>query len=250
MKYTEENLKYLRGEVFSAGYNLQLDNNLLYSRIEWIKRLLSGKSVLHIGCCDHLPLIEKKIYEGKWLHGILDDICSNVIGIDVNQEAVDFINKRKLSKNEVHCLDISDKSFAERMPKSVFDFVLLGEILEHVDNPVDFLFKMKTNLDEYGFKGKYLITVPNAFCFQTNLYLKGIECVNSDHKYWFTPYTLAKVLVEANITPEELLFASYGLGGNGRNRFQNKIFSRLERFRKRPSSYKSYRGETLIIIGV
>ncbi|GHV66146.1 hypothetical protein AGMMS49928_00110 [Spirochaetia bacterium] len=32
------------------------------------------------------------------------------------------------------------------------------------------------------------------------------ENINSDHRYWFSPYTIAKVCVEARIYPEELLF--------------------------------------------
>lgn len=250
MKFTDEDYKYLNGEKFSSGYNFVLQNNPLYDRILLLKQLLSGKSVLHIGCCDHLPLIDEKIKKNKWLQKILDDSCRYVTGVDINKEAVDYINEHKLSKNPVYCADITDKSFSKIVPKDNFDFVLLGEILEHVDNPVDFLKCMKRRMDEYGFEGRYIITVPNAFCLQKGIYRKGTEFVNSDHKFWFTPYTLAKVLTDAGIKPQELYFANNGRGGNGKNRIEQMFFVNLERLRRKPSSCKSFRGGILVIIGM
>ena len=90
---------------------------------------------------------------------------------------------------------------------------------------------MRTVLNEYGFMGKYIITVPNAFCFlKTSVYQEGIEFINSDHRYWFTPYTIAKIMIEAKIVPEELFFANYVRMGN-------------------EDIEKSYQGDQIVIMG-
>lgn len=42
-----------------------------------------------------------------------------------------------------------------------------------------------------------IVTAPNAIRWEKFKNLrKGIECINSDHRYWFTPYTLAKIVLE------------------------------------------------------
>jgi hypothetical protein len=34
------------------------------------------------------------------------------------------------------------------------------------------------------------------------------EVINSDHRYWFTPYTISKILVSAGYTPEKIIFSN------------------------------------------
>lgn len=251
MKLSATDYEYLKGEKFSDLYGLKLDDNLLYSRLEQIIRIVSGKSVLHIGCCDHVPLIEKKIQQERWLHGLLDKNCRDVLGIDINQEAVDFVNAKKLAKEAVYCADVTAADFCEKVPKKNLDYVFLGEIVEHLDNPVLFLSALKRNMERYGFQGKYIITVPNAMSLLRRQRYQGggMERVNSDHRFWFTPYTISKVMVQSDICPEEILFSSNGRGGNGSIKLTNRFFALLERIRKRPSKYKSYRGDSMIIIG-
>lgn len=248
MKISNECYQYLSGEKFSSGYYMPLENNPLYSRLETIMMLVKGTSVLHVGCCDHLPLIRQKIEQHTWLHGLLEEECKDVIGIDINREAIDFINKNNLCKNEVYCADITSQDFVEVLPKKEIEVVLLGEIVEHLDNPVCFLQRTRENLQQYGFRGKYVITVPNAYCILRRPYAeRGYEGINSDHRYWFTPYTICKILVQAGLYPEELQFVSYGLGGNGANIFTETLFAIMEKARKRPSKYKSFRGDQMIV---
>ena len=59
MKYSKTDLEYLSGEKFSNGYKMHLGNNTLWDRVSIINKIVKGKVVLHIGCCDHIPLIKK-----------------------------------------------------------------------------------------------------------------------------------------------------------------------------------------------
>ena len=196
--------------------------------------------------------IKEKIEGNTWLHGLLERECAKVVGIDINKDAVDYVNKNGFSKEKVFCADITSPDFFTAVPDIKVDYVLLGEIVEHVDNPVEFLSKMHSVMkNNISTGGGYIITVPNSFCFLRNkAYRQGTELVNTDHRYWFTPFTIAKVLYRAGIKPEELFFASYSpMGANGANKFTNYFFGCLSGFLRKAFRYKSFRGDQLIIIG-
>lgn len=240
MKFEEEDYGYLNGGKFSNAYHMKLRENILYDRLTAIIRLTEGKRVLHVGCCDHIPLIEGKRKKQEWLHGLLDASCRLVVGVDIEQEAVDYVNSRRYSKYPVYCLDITAPGAMCKLPKYEFDFVILGEIVEHVNNPVYFLESLKRNLDLYGFTGKYIITVPNALSMPRNgSFRQGIEVVNSDHKYWFTPYTISKVMAEAGIKPEKLLFSSFSGGGTVPTGIQTKYLLFWKKSEKNLSGIKA-----------
>jgi len=192
---------YLKGQRFSNGleFNLKnLDSNMLY-RIELLSQLVKGKRVIHLGCADHLPLIDKKIQEGTWLHEHLVRESSHCLGIDINYKAVQYI--QHLGYKDVVCGDITEG--IDEVYKNKWDYIIMGEILEHVENPCSFLNKVSHACKESI--EKILITVPNAFRLNNfNLAKNGIELINSDHYYWFTPYTLMKVLANSGYEPEHI----------------------------------------------
>ncbi|MCQ2517888.1 MAG: class I SAM-dependent methyltransferase [Lachnospiraceae bacterium] len=186
MKYTEEMLDYLSGRKFVSVYHMKLEPNEVVYRIDKTVEICKGKKIIHIGCCDHLPVIEEKRSQGTWLHEILENNCEKVLGLDINDEAVRYCNEKGYSKIPMICGDVTTDDF--EFDFSEYDIVILGEIVEHVDNPTDFLRRMKENLAGHGFTGVFLITVPNAFrMLRIQGYMDGVEMVNSDHRYWFTP---------------------------------------------------------------
>lgn len=254
MKISTEDLKYISGEKFDVGYEFQLKNNPLYERTYSLIQIVKGKSVIHIGCCDHLEIIDERIKNHEWLQGLLEENCNEVTGIDINEKSVNYVNDNGLSKKKVYCKNILDSNMMKNWDISFegYDYVLLGEILEHVDNPVDFLSTMKNNFRAKGFKGNFIITVPNALSFVRSwrLSIKETELVNTDHRYWFTPFTISKVMYMAGIKPTHLLFASDKKGGNGKNIISEILYRLGEKVTHRPSKRNSILGDTLIAIGV
>lgn len=248
MKLTEVDYDYLAGNRFSDHYNMTLEENILLCRNDRILDIVRGKSVLHVGCCDHKPLITSKIQSHTWLHGLLEENCSYVLGVDIDKEAVDYVNSEGFSKNKVYCADMLSDSFTESIPKKMLDYVLFGEMIEHVDNPVQFLTRARENLKRYGFNGKYIVTAPNALALYRTARDEK-ERVNSDHRYWFTPYTLSKVLYRSGIKPEEILFASNGLGGNGGGVIEKCFYAGMDKFFHKKFKYHSVYGDTVIVVG-
>lgn len=229
MYFDKSVFPYLSGNKFSNGLAVKLSpsKDINIKRIDLLETLITGKNVLHIGCADHLPLIEEKIKQDNWLHQRFTLKSKFCIGIDNNIDAVNFI-KDKLQIPNIYHLDIINDEISEDIIKIRWDYVVLGEILEHVDNPVTFLSslnkKLRINSDHL------LITVPNAFELSNFLYsFRNTELINSDHRYWFTPYTLSKIAILSGFTIEEIYFSQT----YPHNKFwKNYIINRFPFFRE------------------
>lgn len=211
MKINDDYLKYLTGEKFHSGLNFPIHTNVIdetvvTDRFSLLAELCSGKSVLHIGCADHMNLIDEKRTAGTWIHGYLSQVSSKCIGLDINLEAIDYLRNICGITNVMHA-DITKIIPSSLLQSSPWDNVFLGEIIEHVNNPVEFLKSLKKGL---GSNAKELVvTAPNAIRWENFKNLrKGVECINSDHRYWFTPYTLAKIVLEAGFRPTTFYFVT------------------------------------------
>lgn len=205
MKFSNEINEYLAGKQFSAGLDIEF-GDLKYpdqTRIQKIIELTKGKRVIHIGCADHLALIETKIANDKWLHGLLNKATKECIGLDIDQEAIHLIREKLQIKNVFLVGEEADKLIFEGEEK--WDYMVLGEIIEHVDNPVAFLSDLQK---KYGHKvDKIIITAPNVFNLLT---IKDIysnkENINTDHRYWFSPFTLTKIVINSGFNHPEIHF--------------------------------------------
>jgi hypothetical protein len=90
--------------------------------------------------------------------------------------------------------------------------MILGEILEHIDNPVIFLNAINKKFSSHV--ERLIISVPNAFAWLNFSHvLKHQEFINSDHRYWFTPYTLGKLVAIAGMRMLEFQFCESYLPG-------------------------------------
>jgi hypothetical protein len=143
--------------------------------------------VLHLGCCDHLPLIQEKVKLGLYLHQNLCRSASMCVGVDTHVPGIRLL--RELGFTEVYTPD--------EAPDREYDVCMLADVIEHVGDPVSFLRSMR----RYRFQRLVVIT-PNVFRWRNSL--PGGELVNTDHRFWFSPYTLCKVLVDAGYEPHQV----------------------------------------------
>ncbi len=219
----KNHLEYIDGTKFSSNHRFNVDFSSGYlSREEAVIHAVKGKNIIHLGFAGHFKNIEKTIKKGKWFHGRLYDNAALCVGVDINAKAVNFISEHYNYKN-IFCSDILDQNHIAVIEENNFDYMVLGEVLEHVDNPVDFITKLRIKYKD-KIKG-LIITVPNAFR-KKNFYnaLRNIEKINSDHRYWFSPYTITKVLHQAGCSVEKMYMCA------GRDKSQLNIKKRIERF--------------------
>lgn len=207
MKIDKDIQPYLNGERFSNSLKYHIKEKFSEKkRIEILSTMAKGKKIIHMGCLDHIPLIEMKIMKNIWLHGILSEASDSCLGIDINKEGVDYVRDKLKIQNVVYGDILKDDLLEiEKYPK--WDFIILGEILEHVDDPVCFLKNIKKKYE--GKINQIVVTVPNVLNFHTFKYLKNnTEHVNSDHRYWFTPYTILKVVGNAGFVIDNIEFSN------------------------------------------
>lgn len=224
MKFDNEVLPYLKGEKFSNGMMIRVaefDSGVV-SRFDKVLEYTKGKKVIHLGFADHLPLIEDKIKKRKWLHGLILENATKCIGVDIDTEATHFISQ-KLGIKDVYEHDITSGPLLDAITGDNWDVMILGELLEHVDNPVAFLKSIKERYGKYV--KQIIITVPNAFDLGSLRVLRrNREFINTDHRYWYSPYTLAKIGYQAGYNVDEFFFCQSHLPKGGFWRFLLKRY--------------------------
>ncbi len=210
MKFNHDVEDFLTGKQFSNAKSITFidEKQTTFDRLELLIQLTKGKKVLHLGCTDHLDLIDSKIKNNIWLHKHLCDNSEKCYGIDINEEAVTYV-KDILKYDNIYLGNVLEMPL-DFIKDETWDYIVLGEIIEHVNNPCEFLSILHKRLKPYV-KG-IIITAPNAWSLQVIKKVRqNIECINTDHKYWFTPFTLSKVIVEADFQVDEILIAYFSM---------------------------------------
>lgn len=184
MQLNEEMYRHLDGRKFSNAYKFKIPPTQakgMMERNRLLAALARGKDVLHVGCADHLELISEKRENGSYLHDILRSAAKSVTGIDTNATAL----------AEMRGIGIPALYLPSELPSTLqFDIVLAPDVIEHVPNVEAFLHDLKR------FDAPVVITTPNALRLQNRVRWRH-EFINSDHRYWFSPYTLSKSLMSA-----------------------------------------------------
>jgi SAM-dependent methyltransferase len=146
------------------------------SLLEFIEREVADRSVLDIGVVSHSA---RYFDQPEWRHGRIARCARRCVGVDVLAELVEALRARGF---DVRCVDAtSEADLGER-----FERVFLGDVLEHVDNPVALLRFAARHLAP---QGRVLATTPNPFSrkFWRRFRRDGTAIVNLDHVCWITP---------------------------------------------------------------
>ena len=236
-------LKYLKGEDFSTGLVAEYAKTRYepLTREALIVKTVEGKKVIHAGCSDHIPVIRGKIKTDTWLHKLLTEKTLKCIGIDIDFKSIEFL-KTELGYTNVYCADIV-KDDISIIKEDTWDYIVFGEMIEHLDNPVSFLNEFR---NRYGTNvTRFIVTVPNIM--NINRYrnmLKYREVINSDHRFWFTSYTICRILAAAGYEPEQIFFA-----GLCKLSSFKLIFKNIKQFTGIKQGYPYYYFNNIIVQG-
>jgi hypothetical protein len=155
---------------------LDVDKTFLNSkRIEFFKKFIENKKVLHVGFVDW-PVTNLK----NNLHLAISSLCLRLDGIDPNY-------------NKDLNLDVTNGTIYvswNDVPDD-YDVILVPEVIEHVGNIESFLKLISSR------NGTLIITAPDAVLLQHHFQSTDrefLEAVHPDHNYWFTPYTLKNAI--------------------------------------------------------
>ncbi|QEG38661.1 class I SAM-dependent methyltransferase [Roseimaritima ulvae] len=211
MKLHASCLPFLDSREFSASYQVKfdfVDSDWTYrSRLDVLSEMAVNKNIIHVGCVDHsIQKVNTKRKHKQWLHEILCGVSARCVGVDILEDCITYI-RDDLGYDDMFAGNILEDNlpFLNGVQWDVF----LPEIIEHVDNPVDFLTRLRQRLK--GHMARAVISVPNAFAkIYSDAADQSYELINSDHRYSFTPYTLAKIAHLSGYEVGEIQTCGYG----------------------------------------
>lgn len=148
------------------------DADRVYARYQWMARWVTGPSVLDFGCS-----------HGSLVRFIEDKNIERYLGVDINPKALRFANahyKRPWTE------------FAREIPEGeYFSTIVLGEVLEHQENPG---YLLGLVADHAAHNTRFIITVPH-----------GPDEV-SDHRQVFSSTKFRDLMVRYSLGTIELAF--------------------------------------------
>lgn len=174
--------------------NLPLKRN----RDEVIALLCKDKKVLHIGATD-APYTEEKFENGLLLHQKLIKCGKSVKGIDIDQEAIDF-----LEAHGIDDIDLFDMNKLGQFPIRP-EVVVFGEIIEHLQNFQSALLTLKSVMTP---ETELIISTPNRFYALSFIMavLQQKESIHTDHKVVFSYGSLSQLLAENGLKIDRFYF--------------------------------------------
>lgn len=123
-------------------------------RLDFVSRLCAGRVVLDIGCLDETALVKRDTEH--WLHGRIAQGARQVVGVD-SSDRIPPEGLVTAPNARIHRGDATDLD-AALLQSAPFDLVVAGEFIEHVNDPLRFLARLRQALP-----GRELVlTTPNG----------------------------------------------------------------------------------------
>ena len=195
----------------------------LVQRVDLIKRISTGKKVLHLGCTNW-PYTKEAIDNNMLLHFDLEKIAGELYGFDYDQKGLDILSNRgtrNLYRADLENLD-------ELKLDETFDVIIAGEMIEHLNNPGRFLQGIQRFMNN---ETELVITTINAYsALRFMIYgLRGKgginEPVHPDHVYYFSYKTLNLIINRAGLSVRHFYFYDIGTEHRPHNRWFFNLFN-------------------------
>lgn len=126
-----------------------------------------------IGEASKINILEVGCGPGGILKYFYDKYNSQVLGIDLDQRYLDFGKE-----NNLNLINSTIESF---QTEQKFDLVIVCHVLEHLNNPIDFLIKIRSLLNE---NGSVYIEVPSLESVKNGAYGKKFTKLFSHCSYF------------------------------------------------------------------
>lgn len=148
---------------------LELKPKRIAEPFAYLESLVNGKSVLNVGAAGGIQgyLPDNRL---AWLHYRLDVAAAKLVGVDIDTEGIEYARS--------HGFEILNANCENMKLGTKFDFVILSDVIEHMNAPVYAV----QNLMRHLLPGGILcITTPNAMAA---LGLGKILTGRSPNIYW------------------------------------------------------------------
>lgn len=144
------------------------------------------KRVLDVGCIGQ----DRDFTAPNWLHNKIRSVTQHVHGVDI---LIPLIQKLRTQGYFIYSIE-ELQAMNER-----YDIIILSDVIEHVNNPVEFLAFYSTFLSE---NGTMIVSTPNANRANDfiNILFNNNYSTNPEHTFWFCPKTFAEVTERAKLS--------------------------------------------------
>jgi 2-polyprenyl-3-methyl-5-hydroxy-6-metoxy-1,4-benzoquinol methylase len=161
---------------------------------DYLLKKFSGKKVLDIGVAEH----DISHYNDKsnWKHGQIKAVTSECLGVDIIES---MVNQMSRDGFECLCVDAtSDYDIGRR-----FDFVHIGDVIEHVSDAVKLLEFAARHL---VLGGKIVVTTPNPYYVEYlwRVLREGKLVANYEHVSWVGESMAMELAHRAGISLENI----------------------------------------------
>jgi SAM-dependent methyltransferase len=172
----------------------------LVDRIAALRELVRGRRVVDLGFVDEGQMGAKR-GRGIWLHEVLAVEAISAVGVDADAAGVERARELGFA---AYAGDVESRESLTALALDPAEIVVAGELIEHLDNPGEFLEAVK-ELVAPG--GRLVLTTPNAHAL-TNVLggLAGRELVNPDHVAWLSWRTIETLLGRHGWNVESLAY--------------------------------------------
>lgn len=171
-------------------------------RIEFIARCCAGRRVLDLGAVDETAWIAKR-GRGSWLHEAIAGQAHSVDGVDnsvlISEGGLRIAANAVIRPGDVTRIDLVLPTIAETP-----DVVVAGELIEHLENPLEFLRQFRA---AEQLRGKALIlSTPNASALHNALIgALRMESTHKDHLCILSYKTLSTLCARAGFQDWEII---------------------------------------------
>lgn len=164
-------------------------DEVINSIFVFLRSRAAGKTVLDVGGVGHN--IESTDV-ANWKHNVIKETASSVMGIDLLEEPIKKLNDR--GYNFRLCDATSNADLGQG-----FDLIFAGDVIEHVENPVNLLKFCSRHLNEGG---EIICTTPNPFFVGNfrSILKDSLFIANGEHISWITPTNAIELAYRASLT--------------------------------------------------
>ena len=165
---------------------------------EVVTQLVQGKQVIDMLGPLSLVDIQRRMENGTWWHDAMAQEAALCMRVTERPEVVPRVENQTAP---VLLHEHKEVMLPSELQDRMWDYLVVDTWLSQVDHPVQVLQHLR---EQWGSHIRHLIViVPHAFsATNMGLVLEHRESVHAEQRYWFSPYTLAKVLTRAGYSVE------------------------------------------------
>jgi len=194
-------IDYFKYELENQYNFFNLIKKTIYD-FDLLKKLPEKSRVLEIGSATGLFI---KYMNDKGHDAVGLEICTESVNYGKKNYKVNLINKK-----------LEDTSFNN----NEFDFIHFSHLIEHLNDPYNFLIHINRILKKDGF---IIVTTPNSSGLFSKVYNESWRCIVDDHLFIFNKKNLIKLLNNTNFNIIKI--KTWGsIPAGGKNRSIKKFF--------------------------